>query len=277
MNLIKSFNNNIALVEDAAGLEWVVIGTGVGFNRKKGDAIDETLVTKKYSAESSSTHPFSELIDNIPVAVFEVAAMMIRKAETIIGVQLSDHLFLALADHLNYAIQRTLDGIDYPHSHPWELDRLYPKEHKAAKEAVRIVFDELDVLLPKSEESFLTYHFVNAQGQQRHMKETVKMTEVINRIVKIIEFDYELQLNEESFDYLRLLTHLRYFVLRQLHQEKVEYKQFNPELIELIQGTYKKAYQCATKIGRILHKQYGWELSSNEELYLTLHIWRLLY
>ncbi|MHC8523836.1 CAT RNA binding domain-containing protein [Rossellomorea sp. H39__3] len=36
MKFSKAFNNNVALVEDPSGTEWIVMGTGVGFQRKKG-------------------------------------------------------------------------------------------------------------------------------------------------------------------------------------------------------------------------------------------------
>ncbi|WP_054704089.1 PRD domain-containing protein [Bacillus sp. JCM 19041] len=278
MNLIKSFNNNIALVEDSSGTEWVVLGNGVGFGKEKGDAIDETTIKKKFIAESTpnSRQPFLEMIEQIPISIFEATAEMIRTAESVIGTKLNQHLFLALADHVNYAVKRVRENGDYPHTNRWELQKLYPKEHKAAIEAIRVVYNLLDIILPKSEETFLTYHFVNAQGPSARLSETMKMTEAINRIIEIIEYHYDMQLNEESLNYLRLLTHLRYFLLRQLHGETLDQNEMDEDLIDMIKGKYAHAYECAEKISRILKKHYDWELTLNEKVYLTLHIWRLI-
>lgn len=115
MNLIKSFNNNIALVEDSSGTEWVVLGNGVGFGKEKGDAIDETTIKKKFIAESTpnSRQPFLEMIEQIPISIFEATAEMIRTAESVIGTKLNQHLFLALADHVNYAVKRVRENGDY--------------------------------------------------------------------------------------------------------------------------------------------------------------------
>ncbi|WP_059103079.1 PRD domain-containing protein [Shouchella shacheensis] len=278
MYLIKSFNNNIALVKDASGTEWIVLGTGVGFGKEKGEAVDELAIKRKFIAETSAKtrQPFLEMVDQIPVSIFETTANMMKTAEAVIGVKLSHHLFLSLADHLNFAIQRVKDNVDDLHMDRWELQKLYSKEHQAAVKAIRVVYDELDVLLPRSEESFLTYHFVNAQGPRHQLSETMKMTEVINRIIEIIEYHYEMQLNEESANYSRLLTHLRYFVLRQLHEENLDQNELDQDMIHMIKDKYSYAYECVEKISRFLAKRYEWDLSVNEKLYLTLHIWRLI-
>ncbi|GAF13742.1 beta-glucoside bgl operon antiterminator, BglG family [Bacillus sp. JCM 19045] len=278
MNLIKSFNNNIALVEDASGTEWIVLGNGVGFGKEKGSIVHDADIKKKFVAasHSNSRQPFLAMIENMPVAIFETTEQMIRTAEAVIGVQLNQQLFLALADHIHHAVKRANEELDYPHTNRWELQKLYPKEHQAAVEAIRDVYDTLDVILPKSEETFLTYHFVNAQGRQAQLSETMKMTEAINRIISVIEYHYDMELNEQSINYLRLLTHLRYFLLRQLHGEKLDQNEMDDDLIEMIQGKYAKAFDCADKIARILHKHYSWEITQNEKVYLTLHIWRLI-
>lgn len=278
MNLIKSFNNNIALVEDATGTEWIVLGNGVGFGKEKGMLIEEAVIKKKFIAasRSNSRQPFLEMIEQIPISIFETTEEMIRTAETIIGTQLNQQLFLALADHVNYAVKRVSENVDYPHTNRWELQKLYPKEHKAAVEAIRVVYDALDVILPKSEETFLTYHFVNAQGPQAQLAETMKMTEAIKRIIDIIEYHYDIQLNEQSLNYLRLLTHLRYFLLRQMHGEKLNQNEMDDDLITMIKGKYANAYECTDKISRILNKHYNWNVTLNEKVYLTLHIWRLI-
>ncbi|MEB3365639.1 CAT RNA binding domain-containing protein [Lactobacillus sp. R2/2] len=34
MKFVKNFNNNAALVSDKSGVDWVVIGNGIGFGKK---------------------------------------------------------------------------------------------------------------------------------------------------------------------------------------------------------------------------------------------------
>ena len=40
MDFIKNFNNNAALVRDESGVEWIVLGKGIGFGKKLGDCVD---------------------------------------------------------------------------------------------------------------------------------------------------------------------------------------------------------------------------------------------
>lgn len=51
------------------------------------------------------------------------------------------------------------------------------------------------------------------------MKETFQITEIMNKVLDIISYHYQLKLAEDSINYTRLVTHLRYFILRQLNGE----------------------------------------------------------
>lgn len=43
---VKSLNNNIVLAYDENHNEVVLFGTGIGFNRKRGDMVSESSVSK---------------------------------------------------------------------------------------------------------------------------------------------------------------------------------------------------------------------------------------
>ena len=48
MRVIKALNNNTALVENN-DKEFIVMGKGIAFNKKKNDLIDEQKIEKKYA------------------------------------------------------------------------------------------------------------------------------------------------------------------------------------------------------------------------------------
>lgn len=276
MKFVKAFNNNVAIVKDSSNLEWVVMGTGVGYQKKKGEAIDETVIRRKFVAESSNIRrPLMKILENIKPETLEVSVELIKNAETEMGVTFNDNIYLTLADHLNFAIERTNEGLEYTQASRWEVKKLYPKEYQAAVHAIRFVYDRLDVLLPKSEETFLTYHFVNAQNSKTRMEETLRMTEMINRIIEIVQYHFQLMLDEESMNYSRFITHLRFFVLRQLDNDNFANPQVDPTLLDMVKAKYSKSYQAVKKIASLLEKQQGWQLTPDEKLYLTLHIWRV--
>jgi beta-glucoside operon transcriptional antiterminator len=277
MKFSKAFNNNVALVKDSSGVEWIVMGTGVGYQKNKGDLIPEENIRRKFVAEQSSTRkPLLQVLDEIDSDVLDVSVEIIKNAEAQLGVTFSNNIYLTLADHLNFAVKRANERIDYADTNRWEVKNLYPKEYEAAKDAIRQVFDRLDVLLPLSEETFITYHFVNGQqAKKTKIEETLKMTEVINRIIEIVQYHFQLKLDEDSLNYTRFITHLRYFFIRQYKQDQTEQEEVDITLLELVKTKYEKAYQAVEKISNLLEKRYGWSLSSNERLYLTLHVWRV--
>lgn len=267
----------MALVEDSSGLEWIVMGTGVGFQKKKGDPIDDSSIRRKFVAEQSPTRkPLLQVLKDMDSEVLDVSVEIIKQTESQLGVTFNHNIYLTLADHLNFAVKRAHESIDYADTTRWEVKNLYPKEYKAAKDAIRLVFDRLDVLLPKSEETFLTYHFVNGQQSKKtQIEETLKMTEVINRIIEIVQYHFQLKLDEESLNYTRFITHLRYFFIRQYKQDPVDSEEMDQTLLEVVKTKYEKAYQAVEKIAALLKQKYGWTVSTNEKLYLTLHIWRV--
>lgn len=277
MKYITAFNNNVALVKDSSGLEWIVMGTGVGFRKSKGDLIDDSIVRRKFVAEQSpDRRPFLQVLSDIDSDVLDASVESIKNAESQLNVTFNNNIYLTLADHLNFAVKRAHDNIDYPDMNRCEVKNLYPKEYEAAQETIRLIFDRLDVLLPKSEETFLCYHFVNAQQKQRtQIEETLKMTEVINRIIKIVEYHFQISLDKDSFNYTRFITHLRYFFIRQFKQTMTDDEDMDQTVLEAAKNKYEKAYQATEKIAALFKQKYNWTVSSNEKLYLTLHIWRV--
>ncbi len=111
--------------------------------------------------------------------------------------------------------------------------------------------------------------------KKTQIEETLKMTEVINRIIEIVQYHFQLKLDEESLNYTRFITHLRYFFIRQYKQDPVDSEEMDQTLLEVVKTKYEKAYQAVEKFAALLKQKYGWTVSTNEKLYLTLHIWRV--
>ena len=44
--IISSMNNNVTLAQDVNGEEVVLIGSGIGFNKNKGDTVNEEKIEK---------------------------------------------------------------------------------------------------------------------------------------------------------------------------------------------------------------------------------------
>lgn len=49
--IISSMNNNVTLAQDVNGEEVVLIGSGIGFNKNKGDTVNEEKIEKIFIFE----------------------------------------------------------------------------------------------------------------------------------------------------------------------------------------------------------------------------------
>ena len=54
-------------------------------------------------------------------------------------------LFIALADHLHYAIERSREGISLQNPLAWEVRKFYPREYEIGKQALRLIAKDLEV------------------------------------------------------------------------------------------------------------------------------------
>ncbi|SOC16117.1 Transcription antiterminator [Brochothrix thermosphacta] len=278
MKVIRSFNNNAVLVKDVDLTEWIVIGNGIGFNKKVNDAIDKSKIERRFVAESRSALMDEGVISLLKMdsKIVETASEITRKVEHSLNIKFENYNYLILADHISFVIERATKGIEMTNSTiRWEVKKLFPKEYEAAKVAIKILTKNFSIDLPRGEDVFLTYHFVNAQSSEGKLEETMKMFKLIHNILEIIQMKYQIILNEESFHYDRFISHLRYFVLRHLDNESVLIEPLDSGLLEMMRIKYAEAYKTVGKIAVYLEKTEGWQLTQDEKLYLCLHIWRV--
>ena len=134
---------------------------------------------------------------------------------------------------------------------------------------------ELNVKLPKSETTFMTYHLVNAASNDAQVQETMQITNLISGIIGIIQFQYNLTLDTSSFNYSRFITHLRILLVRLLRKETNQNPKLDPSLLSSMKVKYNKAYDTAERIATYLHSKMGWTLDLDDKFYLELHIFRV--
>lgn len=268
MNVVKTLNNNIVLVQDQMGSEKVLFGTGIGFKKKQGDSIDESLISKIFTpnAEEQTGHK----IDNFQPEILSVAARIIESGEIILTQKFGTGLLFSLADHLTFSINHIQEN-DNPIK--WEVPHLYYKEYQIGKKALEIVQNEMSVSLLPEEASFIALHFVNAQVDQPNMADTLQITEVIKKIVKSVQTIFDTILDKTTADYSRFITHIRYFIIRQKNSK--ESLKMDEQIRELIQERYMKSYACGLIIKEMLEKDYQWKISDDELVYLVIHIERI--
>lgn len=275
MKFLKNFNNNAALVVDDQGVEWIVVGNGVGFGKHKGDQIDEQKIQRRFVATLKQNVDIDSFQDLKPQS-FMITTQVVHLVEPLLKVSFSDYQYFVLADHIDFALKRANDGIDVDNGTVrWEVKKLFPKEFQAATKAVDLINSTADVTLPKSEVVFMTYHFINAGSDGSKLQETIKITKLISGIIDIVQYQFQMNLDPESFNYNRFVAHLRALMVQRVSRTSGTGSELDQSLLQLMIAKYPQAYATVERIDTFLQSKAGWRLEPDDKVYLTLHIWRV--
>ena len=274
MKFLKAFNNSAALVRNDEGQEEVVLGKGIGFGLKEGQDVDENKIERCFVTSDQSDEVAQ--VKEFKSQTIDVTNQIVKMVEPLLQTHFTDYQFLALADHIDFAVTRINDHIDIdPANNDWEVKNLFPKEYAIAEKVVALINRELQVILPKSETTFMTYHLVNAASDDAQVQETIQITNLISGIISIIQFQYKITLDTTSFNYSRFITHLRILLVRLLRKEIKENQKLDPSLLSFMKIKYNKAYDTAERIATYLQSKMNWTLDSDDKFYLVLHIFRV--
>lgn len=263
------------LAENDQQLEMILLGKGIAFQKKAGDEVDENKIDKKFVIDSDdSKAKFIELLREVPLNHLELTTKIIVAAESELATTFNDSIYIGLTDHINYALFRYKQGLQLSNALMWEVKKFYPKEFKAAMNALKTIEYYEGISFPEDEAGFIALHFVNAMQDDEGMNLTVQSTEVIQQILNIVKFHYCMELDESSLNYNRFVTHIRYFIRRLLSHEVYQHQE-DEFLFLQVKEKYPQAYQCACKVQKYLETKFCVKITNEEMLYFMLHINRV--
>ncbi|MGX7263015.1 PRD domain-containing protein [Enterococcus crotali] len=278
MQFHKKINNSVAWVIDDNGDKVIAMGKGISFGKQAGQEVKHEEIERVFHSndeDKKEQNVLYKAIENITADTLLLTEEISEQAAVALGIpKFDDSHYLALADHLSHALKRSAsDTFDYPENLRWEVKNLYPKEHEIAVDSLYYIEKKIGIRLPKSEQTFLTYHFVNAQYDSRVNLQSMQLAELINRAIEIIQYHYQIILDQNSVNYIRFVTHLRYFILRQINHESSD--KIDAQLIDIVKKNYRKSFQAAEKVGKMIENNQKCEVNADELFYLTLHIERV--
>lgn len=272
MIIKKIFNNNVVLAKDTNKDEFVAMGCGLAFKKKPGDILDKSLIEKTFILkEKNVADKFKTLLENVPEEQIKVSSKIIEYAKSNLDIKLNDYIYVTLTDHINYSIKLYDEGIYKPNLLGWEVKKFYNKEYKIGLKALDIIEAYTKKRLPDDEASNIALHIINAQinSSSKASLDATKVAKYIQGIMTIIKYTYGIEIDENSLNYDRFITHLRFF-LKRLNDNNMM-KSDDDFLLEQVKEKYKKAYNCMLKVEKFLEV----DLSNDEKLYLTVHIQRV--
>lgn len=273
MRILKVINNNIVMVSNDQGEEVMVMGSGIGFRRSKGDLVERSRVEKVFRLSNEKISQFEKLVKTIPPDSISLAEKIIAYARETIRTELNDNIYISLTDHLNYALERKRQGIEFQNAILWEIRRYYPDEYAVGRKAVEMIKEELGIELSEDEAGFFALHVVNAELKGETAK-GMDMPELIKDIVNLVKFTTGTNISEEGLSYDRFITHIKFFLQRIIAQREYD----SDDLVWTKEFTekYPLAYKCALRIGSYVKAKLKFEVSEEELTYLTVHIQRMI-
>ena len=271
----KVLNNNVVVsIDPKTRKEVILMGSGIAFNKKAGQLIDERKIEKVFYVEDENLgNKIKKLINQIPEGIFEIADEIITHAIVELNTELDKQIYISLSDHIAFAVKRFKSGITIKNDLLNEIRRVHKKEFKISLWAVDYINKNLDVELPEDEAGFIALHFVNAGYKETTMK-SVESTKIIKDILNIIKYHFTIELDEDDLNYDRLLTHLKYFAKRIVNNN--QHESTDDSFVKMVSNTYKEAYGCAEKIGEYILNNNEYKVNDDELVYLTMHIQRVV-
>ncbi|MFA3760766.1 PRD domain-containing protein [Yersinia sp. 2544 StPb PI] len=274
MDVIKVLNNSLVLSVDANNNEVIVMGKGIGFNSKIGDAIDAGKIEKVYVIQNTQTsREYVRLIENTPEEYISLVQNIMSDANASLKGKLSEQLFFTLTDHITFAIERFHKGISIQNRLLYEVKRFYPHEFSIAQQAVKYLNEKLNIQLPEEEAGNIAFHLVNGQTDIQSMESTLLSVKMLKDIFNIIKYHFNVVIDQDSLNYQRFLTHMQFFIQRMIERNQIETK--DDFIFEQMIREYPGEYRCSMLIGEYIKNLLSITLSNDEMLYLIIHLVRI--
>ncbi|CRL37184.1 hypothetical protein RIL183_03211 [Roseburia inulinivorans] len=267
MVIQKVINNNVISAYDENQQEVVIMGKGIGFKAHTGDAIDESRVEKVFRIENEKlSRQFQEILENIPLEHMQLTSDIITYAKKNLNVQLNQSIYITLTDHINFAIQRQVQGIQLKNALLWEIKKFYHQEYLMGKYAINLLNEKLGTKFSEDEAGFIALHFVNAEYDTT-INDTFAMTNMIQGILELVKQEMGIEFDEESLHYERFVTHLKFLAQRLYRHELLKDEEI--EFAKLMENKYPGEYECSKHIAEYIEKEYGGQISGEEIMFLA--------
>ncbi|CUA79034.1 MULTISPECIES: glucose PTS transporter transcription antiterminator GlcT [Anoxybacillus] len=268
----KVLNNNVLIASHPTYDEVVLIGKGIGFGKKKGDIIAQKDVEKWFILKNErEQEQYKKLLPHVDEEFIGLMNDIIHHIRKRTNSSLNEHIHVALTDHILFAIKRLEQGMDIKNPFLVETKSLYPLEYDVAAEVVNMLNERLHIQLPEGEIGFIALHIHSALTNHQ-LSEVNQHSQLISRLVSVVEEQLDIRIDRESIHYLRFVRHLRYAIERVKKGEKIEEPK---KLSNILKETYPLCYNLSWKLIKIMQQTLQLPVDEAEAVYLTLHLQRL--
>ena len=253
MKIKKVFNRNAVLVVDGT-TEKVAIGKGIGFNKKKNDLVFDYDIEQLFIMENEQEN-FQQLLSQIDESYFFASERIIEHAEHALKEKLNEHIHIALADHIAFAMDRLKNGIVVRNKLRKEIEVLYAEEFLIAEWAIEYLSTQFGSVFTLDEAAYIAIHIHSARTGEYGNSKSIREITMVSEMARVVGEELVLDFNQAdlSLSYSRLVTHLR-FVLERFYTKK--YHTMDLEVLAIIKKNYHASYQIALKVAEMMKQDF---------------------
>lgn len=270
MKVVKVFNNNVVAVKKEDGTEAIVTGNGVGFKKKINDKINLARVQKIYVVEKKKRNRLYRLMETTPYEYVKIAESILEKVKNDLYPEISDLGLFGLVDHISFAIERVKKGIELPNLILKETRWLYTQEYEIAQWALNEIYKKTGVRLPDDEAGYIVLHILNASGVNKK-EDTLEIVKVTKKIIHILEEEMHIEIDENDFNYYRLIMHVKYLISN-IRLKQTDQLENIDNLYQMLVHNNQQIQRCIMRINAFIETEYGVTMSKDEVVYLAIHI-----
>lgn len=275
LRIKKVLNSNVVLVTDEHDQEFILLGKGIGYGKKPGAVImDDDFNQVFVASPDPNVEQLLATIASSSPQLIEITQTIVSEATEQLQSKLSDTLYVALLDHLKFALERAAEGIVITNRVYWEIKTYYSHEFEIGQLAVRLVNRAFKTDFSEQEAANIAAHIINAKNGTDERKDALKAGQLIGRIINIIKYQAGGIVNEHDLNYQRCVVHVKFLVERAIAGELLD--DADPAMVAIVKIQNSRAFAITGKVAAYMSMKFKMPLPDEEVMLMAMQIQRLL-
>ncbi|MFT9269416.1 MAG: PRD domain-containing protein [Liquorilactobacillus nagelii] len=267
----KVLNSSVVLAENGKNEEVIILGKGIGYGKKSGMPISNSQIAQIFRPETNTG--LEALLSEVSSEVIDIATQILKNVRA----QFSDvnpNLLVSLIDHINFALKRNQEGISFENKLYYDVQTYYPDEFILGKAALKLINETFNIELSKTEAASIAFHIADSRKDENVDYDSMKITKLTEEIIRLIGVLAKREFDPKSLSYRRMLIHIKFFVERLITSKQLSGN--DDAMYEHVLEEYQAARNIAIRILEYLDQQYNYQVTSEELMYLIIHINRII-
>lgn len=270
MYVIQKVLNHNAIIVQKENQNYLVLHKGVGISKKSNETINiHDEVTIYLLSSSTSRGESDKLVNRIDPIYLEISHEIIHLAEKKFK-KFDQNILLPLSDHIAFAIEHLKKGLTISNPYADEIRLLNPEEYEIALQSKDIIFEKTGIMMNEDELGYITLH-IHSAINDCEVNQGMQVALIVKESVEKVEKTFSKKIDVTSLAYSRLLTHIKYMLMRIKTNEKLTL-----DMDEFVKTNYPLSYQVSEEILKDISNLYHQTIPRIEVGYLGLHIQRII-